>query len=131
MFSNDVIVFGSILFKVNLNISLSICSSTLDATIKLLLSFANHLKFYQFKIICLCRVLLDWIAGLLNPDCNPVWWIGLWMTIQNQNRILDYQSSFCISIQIQKQSYFLSRNQKLMVNLAPAIKPSYFLSIFV
>jgi len=23
------------------------------------------------------RVLLDWIAGLLNPDCNPIWWIGL------------------------------------------------------
>ncbi len=23
------------------------------------------------------RVLLDWIAGLLNPDCNPVWLIGL------------------------------------------------------
>jgi hypothetical protein len=21
--------------------------------------------------------LLDWIAGLLNPDCNPVWWNGL------------------------------------------------------
>jgi hypothetical protein len=41
------------------------------------------------------------------------------------------QSSFCISIQIQKQSYFLSRNQKLMVNLAPAIKPSYFLSTSV
>ncbi len=79
------------------------------------------------------RVLLDWIAGLLNPDCNPVWWIGLWLTIKNRNRILDLdcQSSFCISIQIQKQSYFLSRNQKLMVNLAPAIKPSYFLSTFV
>ena len=44
---------------------------------------------------------------------------------------MDCQSSFCISIQIQKQSYFLSRNQKLMVNLAPAIKPSYFLSTFV
>jgi len=23
------------------------------------------------------RVLLDWIAGLFNPDCNPIWWIGL------------------------------------------------------
>jgi hypothetical protein len=39
----------------------------------------------------------------------------------------DCQSSFCISIQIQKQSYFLSRNQKLMVNLAPAIKAKLFL----
>ena len=79
------------------------------------------------------RVLLDWIGGLTNPDCNLFCWIGLWLAIQNQNRILDLdcQSSFCISIQIQKQSYFLSRNQKLMVNLAPAIKPSYFLSTFV
>ncbi len=49
------------------------------------------------------RVLLDWIAGLLNLDCNPIWWIGLWSTIQSQNWILDLdcQSSFVISIQIQ------------------------------
>jgi len=20
---------------------------------------------------------VDWIAGLLNPDCNPIWWIAL------------------------------------------------------
>ncbi len=61
-------------------------------------------------------------------------WIGLLdCSIQNQKQILDLDcpSSFCISIQIQKQSYFLSRNQKLMVNLALAIKPSNFLSTFV
>jgi len=23
------------------------------------------------------RVLLDWIGGLTNPDCNPFCWIGL------------------------------------------------------
>ncbi len=25
-----------------------------------------------------------WIvqSGLFNPDCNPIWWIGLWLTIQ-------------------------------------------------
>ncbi len=27
--------------------------------------------------IRLPRVLLDWIAGLLNLDCNPILWIGL------------------------------------------------------
>ncbi len=38
---------------------------------------------------CIRRVLLDWIAGLLNPDCNPIWWIELWLTIQRKNWILD------------------------------------------
>jgi len=28
-------------------------------------------------VVSIDRVLLDWIAGLLNPDCNPIWWIGL------------------------------------------------------
>ncbi len=80
--------------------------------------------------------------GIAGLDC----WIaqsGLqsilvdWIVIDNPKSktdfgfVLDCQSSFCISIQIQKQSYFLSRNQKLMVNLAPAINPSYFLSTFV
>jgi len=27
--------------------------------------------------VVVTRVLLDWIAGLFNPDCNPYWWIGL------------------------------------------------------
>ncbi len=50
-----------------------------------------------------------WI-GLLNPDCNPIWWIGLWLTIQSQNWILDLdcQSSFAISIQIQNIRIILS-----------------------
>jgi len=26
-------------------------------------------------------------VGLLNMDCNPIWWIRLWVTIQSQNRI--------------------------------------------
>ncbi len=30
-----------------------------------------------FPLVLPIRVLLDWIAGLLNLDCNPVWWIGL------------------------------------------------------
>jgi len=48
------------------------------------------------------------IAGLLNPDCNPIWWIGLWLTIQSQKWILDLncQSSFVISIQIQNIELF-------------------------
>ncbi len=74
-----------------------------------------------------------WI-GLL--DCSiriAIQFGGLYCDWQSKIRILDLdcQSSFCISIQIQKQSYVLSRNQKLTVNLAPAIKPSYFLSTFV
>ncbi len=48
-----------------------------------------------------------WI-GLL--DCNPIWWIGLWMTIQSQNRIWDSQSSYVISIQIQNIKIILSKN---------------------
>jgi len=55
------------------------------------------------------RVLLDWIGGLLNPDCNPIQWIGLWLTIQSQNWILDLdcQPSFSISIQIQTIAVYL------------------------
>jgi len=79
------------------------------------------------------RVLLDWIAGFLNPDCNPIWWIGLWLTIQSQNRILDLdcQSSFVISFQIQNIRIIFSRNYNLiLVYQIPTMKPTYFLSKF-
>jgi len=48
------------------------------------------------------------IAGLNNPDCNPIWWIGLGLTVHIQNWILDWdcQSSFFTSIQIQKNHNF-------------------------
>ncbi len=53
-------------------------------------------------------VLLDWIAELLNPDWNAIWWIGLWLTIQNQNRILnlDWNVNQFYKVDLDFQSYF-------------------------
>ncbi len=31
--------------------------------------------------------MLNGIAALLNPNCNPVWWIVLWLKIQSQNNL--------------------------------------------
>jgi len=47
-------------------------------------------------------------------DCNPIWWIGLILTIQTQNQILDLdgQSSFVVSIQIQNIRIILSKKLK-------------------
>ncbi len=55
--------------------------------------------------------MIDCTAGLLNLDWNPIEWIGFWLTIQIQNWILgfNWQSSFSISIQIQKvQTIFIN-----------------------
>jgi hypothetical protein len=32
---------------------------------------------HRIKFLLVGRVLLDWIAGLINPDFNLIWWIGL------------------------------------------------------
>ena len=37
------------------------------------------------SFIVISRVLLDRIEGLLNPDWNQTWWIGLWLTIQSKS----------------------------------------------
>ena len=75
------------------------------------------------------RVLLDWIAGLFNPDCNPFCWIGVWLTIQFQNWIfdLDWQSSNASSIQIQRNQYFYFLSRKL--ESSQILKPSQFFLI--
>jgi len=39
---------------------------------------------------------LHGIAGLLNPDCNPIWWIGLWIVIDNPKSKLDFGFGFSI-----------------------------------
>ncbi len=41
----------------------------------------NFLHSYK-KVLVQPGIQLDWIAGLLNPDCNPVWWIGFGLSIQ-------------------------------------------------
>jgi len=58
------------------------------------------------------RVLLDWIAGLLNPDCNPFWWIWIGLTIQ-KNRIEQHQPH--IAYQIFPFPLYLDVVQKLTV----------------
>jgi len=40
------------------------------------------------------------IAGLLNPDCNPIWWIGLWLKIQSQNLIWTVNPVFSVKVKI-------------------------------
>jgi len=76
----------------------------------------------------ICRLMLDWIAGLHNPDCNPIWWIELQLKIQSQNLILDLdcQSSFVISIQIQNFIIILSKNLNFIVHHAPIINQATF-----
>jgi hypothetical protein len=39
-------------------------------------TFTNAALFSELDNV-ISRVLLDWIARLINPDCNPIWWIGL------------------------------------------------------
>jgi len=93
---------------------------------------SNEAILTKSAVLYILRLLLDWIAGLLNPDCNPIWRIGLWLTIQTQNQILDLdcQSSFVVSIQIQNIRIILSKNHNFEVHNAPTMKPSYFLSKF-
>jgi len=43
-----------------------------------MVDWVSNARLGKFRLILLAnRVLLDWIVGLLNPDCNPIWWIGL------------------------------------------------------
>ena len=77
--------------------------------------------------IVISRVLLDWIAGLVNLDCNPFCWIGLWLTIQFQNWILIWIGNPAKPLQSKSKEissfYFLSR--KLLSSYIS--KPSQFL----
>jgi len=68
-------------------------------------------QFFQYLV---CRVLQDWIV-IDNPKSNLD---------------LDCQSIFFISIQIQNIRIVLSRNKNFMVDYAPTMKQSYFLSKF-
>jgi len=68
-----------------------------------------------------CRVLLDWIDGLLNPDCNPKSEsdFGFGLSIQ-----------FCHFNPNPKLHNYFIKKIHCTSHHAPTIRPSYFLSKF-
>jgi hypothetical protein len=77
-----------ITYRLHLNLTFGIANKMLQTVVlnlflfntKDINSIGHRKKQYSEALINrlpATRVLLDWIVGLLNSDCNPIWWIGL------------------------------------------------------